>query len=307
MDRMEQQDRTLRAGAADPAAGDMDLPLSGPTRKADPSSDEQIGVDRVEAVLQRAIDLDATEPPAGSIDADTLADIAAELGIEEMALRRAFAEEQVGFAPEPARGVWDRVLGPDRIAETRLVPGSTEAVTRDAEVWFRRHEGLRLRSRGAGGAVWEAHEGALARLRADLLGPAKPSLRNARAVTLQVRPVTTAEQLVSIEADAAPLQDRGKRSLGAVAIAAFVAAIAGLVLTASAVGAMLGLAVALLAVPVVAGFRGAATRLRDGVGRALDAIGAAEEVGLRKPDFEHFVGIGRRWLRNFRSIFGRGV
>ena len=307
MDRMSQEQRAPRAGAADPVADELDrLSSSRPPGHASPP-DEPIPAERVEAVLQRAIDLDATEPPSGTIDADTLAHIAAELGIDEMALRRAFAEEQAGFTPGPKGGVWNRLLGPDRIAETRLVPGSTETVTRDAEVWFRRHEALRLRSRTDGGAVWEAHGGALNRLRADLLGPAKPTLRNARTVTLQVRPVTIEEQLVSIEADAAPFQERGKGSLVTVAIAAFVTAVAGIVILSSAVGALFGLAVALLAVPVVAGFRGAATRLRDGVSRALDAIGAAEEVGLRKPDFEHFMGIGRRWLRNFRGVFGKSV
>jgi hypothetical protein len=286
-----------------------ELDRPSPSRRRDhaPPPEGLIPVERVEAVLQRAVDLDATEPPAGSIDADTLAHIAAELGIDEMALRRAFAEEEAGFVPESKGGVWDRLLGPDRIAETRLVAGSTETVTRDAEVWFRRHEALRLRSRTDGGAVWEAHEGAFTRMRADLFGPAKPTLRNARAVTLQVRPVTGDEQLVSIAADATPLQDRGKSAVGAVAIAAIVAAVAGILVFSSVLGSLFGLAVALLAVPVIAGFRGAATRLRDGVSRALDAIGEAEEVGLRKPDFEHFMGIGRRWLRTFRGVFGRGV
>lgn len=303
------EDRSAPTASGDPdlVADGLDRLQAERNREAVAPQEPGIPVDRVDAVLQRAVELDASDPPPGRIDADRLADVAAEIGIDETALRRAYAEEEAGFTTRPERDVWDRVLGPDRIAEVRLVPGTTDVVTRDAEVWFRRHEALRLRTSGAGGAVWEAHQGALNRLRADLLGPAKPTLRAARTVTLQVRPVSGDEQLVSIEADATPLQDRGKRVLGGVAVATAVAAVAGAVLTTSIVGSLLGLAVAWLAIPVVAGFRSAATRLRDGVARALDAIGAAEEVGLRKPDIEHFMDAGRRWLRNFRGMFGRSA
>jgi len=307
MDQMSHDRPSAGAGDPDLVADELERLHAERVRRQAASPEQGIPVDRVEAVLQRAVELDATDPPPRRIDADALADVAAEIGIDEMALRRAYAEEEAGFAPQTELGMWDRLLGPDRIAETRIVSGTTEVVAQDAEVWFRRHEALRLRTRSDAGAIWEAHQGALNRLRADLVGPAKPTLRAARTVTLQVRPVTGDEQLVSIEADATPLQDRGKHVLAGVAVATAIVAIAGAALTASILGSLFGLAVAWLAIPVVAGFRAAATRLRDGVARALDAIGAAEDVGLRKPDMEHFLDIGRRWLHNFRGVFGRSA
>ena len=309
MDRMSQEQPLRVSSDADAVADALDALHTDQATSGGPAPVEtasgEIPVDRVEAVLQRAIELDTSESTPGSIDADTLTGVAAELGIDESAVRRAFAEEQVDLAGDPP-DVWDRLLGPDRIAESRLVSGSRELVSQDAEVWFRRNEGLRLRSRTEAGAVWEANTGALNRLRADLFGQAKPTLRLAKTVTLQVQPVTVDEQLVSIQADAAPLQERGKRLLGVVAAASVLAAVAGVAALASAAGLLIGVAVAFLTVPVVAGFRSATGRLRDGVGRALDAIGAAEELGLRKPDIDHFMQIGRRWLRNLRGAFGRG-
>jgi hypothetical protein len=71
---------------------------------------------------------------------------------------------------------------------------------------------------------------------------------------------------------------------------------------ASPLGLLLGFAVGLLAFPVIAGVRSATGRLRDGVARALDAIGAAEELGLRKPDVDHWMDLGRRW---YRRVFGK--
>ncbi len=288
---MSQERPTSRADVTDVAVGGEEIPVGG----------GEIPVDRVESVLQRAIELDTSESAPGWIDADRLSDVAAELGIDAGAVRRAFAEEQVGFAHDPPDW-WDRVLGSDRIAESRLVPGSREMVGRDAEVWFRRNEGLRLRSRSEAGAVWEANTGALVRLRADLLGSSKPTLRSAKTVTLRVQPVTVDEQLVSIRADAAPLQERGKRLLGTVAVGSVIAAIAGVVALASPLGLLIGGVVGLLAFPVIAGIRNATGRLRDGVARALDAIGTAEELGLRKPDVDHFLDLTRRWFhRTFRK------
>lgn len=297
---MSQERSAARAGDTNGDDADVVADRLEQLRSESPTSGE-IPVDRVESVLQRAIELDTSESSPGLIDAETLTHVAAELGIEASAVRRAFAEEQVGFAPHPP-DVWDRLLGSDQISQSRLVPGARDVVSQDAEVWFRRNEGLRLRSRTEVGAVWEANTGAFVRLRADLLGPSKPTLRSAKTVTLQVQPVTVDEQLVSIQADAAPLQERGKRLLGTVAAAAVVSAIAAVMLMASPIGFLVGGAVSLLAIPVIAGFRSATGRLRDGVARALDAIGAAEELGLRKPDIDHFLDIGRRWFhRTFRK------
>jgi hypothetical protein len=308
MDRMSQERPLHVSGSADAVADALDglHPDQATAQGSAPAEavSGEIPVDRVESVLQRAIELDVTTSQPGSIDADTLTGVAAELGIDESAVRRAFAEEQVDFADDPPN-VWDRLLGPDRIVESRIVLGPRELVSQDAEVWFRRNEGLRLRSRSEAGAVWEANTGALHRLRADLFGQAKPSLRLAKTVTLQVQPVGADEQLVSIQADAAPLQERGKRLLGVVAAASVLAAVAGAAVFASPAGLLVGAAVAFLIVPVIAGFRNATGRLRDGVGRALDAVGAAEELGLRKPDIDHFMQIGRRWLRNLRGAFGK--
>ena len=97
------------------------------------------------------------------------------------------------------------------------------------------------------------------------------------------------------------------RREGDAAAASVLAAVAGAAALASAAGLLIGVVVAVLTVPVIAGFRSATGRLRDGVGRALDAIGAAEELGLRKPDIDHFMQIGRRWLRNLRGAFGKQV
>jgi hypothetical protein len=65
----------------------------------------------VERVLTRAIELDATDP--GAPDASALMRIAAELEIDEGAVRRALIEHSL---PTPKPSLLDRALGPPRVA-----------------------------------------------------------------------------------------------------------------------------------------------------------------------------------------------
>src|SRR5215470_16057190 len=91
--------------------------------------------EQVRLVLRRAAELekrDAAAPTAAErgIDDQEVAEIAAEVGIDADAVRRALSEMRAGLvvATPPQPSLLDRLVGPAELVYTRRVPGSPAAV-----------------------------------------------------------------------------------------------------------------------------------------------------------------------------------
>ncbi len=265
---------------------------------------DRIPVDRIEPLLHRAIELEEIAgPDDGTIDLRSLEEIARELRIDPRNLRRAIAEDRVRPLAAEA-DVWDRIFGSDHIVVSRTVAGSAEQVRADAEGWLARREGMRLRVRTAEVEVWERDDSLVSKIRMKLnQGPG--ALRTAKRVSVRMHPVGDDEQLVTLEADAGPLQRLGRWLLGGVAAVTGVALVGGIAATGSLVGGLGALAGMLLAVPVVAGVRLATERLRDGAETAMDGIANAATSGARTTDADRLVAIAGSWADALRTIFGR--
>ncbi len=281
----------------------------GPTPEARRVADrlQELSVEEAERVLERAIDLQLDAPgadPADTLDTDMLTRIAAELGIDGHHLQQALTEELLRVEiDEP--GALDRLLVPQTLAAHGVVPGDAAAVRLVVDAWMANHEGLRKRAENAARTTWEKDQGFGAFVRRALrMSRGARALRTAAGVDSSVRAVADDQQVVVLEADTSNLRRLAVGLLaGAAAAGAVVAGTSGAVdptgfgLDNLAAGAA---AFAVLGGGVLIGMKMWARRIRDGLGRALDAI--------RSP---HLVDMGtsvpravRRWVDQLRRIGG---
>lgn len=240
----------------------------------------RVTADQADKILRRAIQLQGEESTrqVEPIDRDKLIRMAEELNVQPDFLLRALAEHHAGVGLDDRwEDLWERLLAPDRVVDTRIVRGTRAAVRGAAEDWFRVHEGLRPRSHHEDGILWERDSHPLTAIRMGLrLGQGTGALRDSRGVTHRVREIKPGEQLVSIEANSAGLRKTGQTLLAAGAVA-----------TAGAVGigsvafggplepGTIALALSTLTVfggSTILGIRMAVKRLKRGIARALDAV-----------------------------------
>lgn len=266
---------------------------------------QQLSVDEAERVLGRAIDLQVNAPgadPSGTLDTDMLARIAAELDIDERHLQQALLEELLRVETE-APGLLDRLLVPSAMTNHGPVAGDTAAVREVVDAWMVNHEGLRKRAENSAISKWEQDRGFGAFVRKSLkLSRGSRSLRTAAGVTTAVRPATDDQQVVVLEADTSNLR-RLAVGLLAGAAAAGVAVTAGsAAVDATGFGLDNVLAGAgtfvLFGGGVLIGVKMWANRIRDGLGRALDAIRSPHLVE-RTTSVPSTV---RRWVDQIRGV-----
>ncbi len=258
-------------------------------------------MEQLDRVIRRAVELQL-EDDLGfeQLDEATVTRVAAEIGIDPAHVKRAIAETRAVPQPE-SDGIWDRVLVPVAMSESRTVNSAPREVEDAVVEWMRRQQGMRMRRRVPDGAVWEKDSHLITAVRMGLgMGRGDRALRSAREVTHRVQPASDADQVVSLEADASNARAIGLGLLGAGVVAAGVgtglAAATGDGLQAvEAVAAGLGLATYSSA--VVAGVKLWGRRIRDALGRALDGI-THPELGRDTPTgFErlrHELGSWRR-------------
>src|SRR5512138_1414148 len=96
--------------------------------------------EQVRLVLRRAAELEkrdatASTPAERGIDETEIAEIAAEVGIDAEAVRRALSEVRAGMvvAAPPRPTFLDRLVGPAELVYTRRVPGPAAAVRATVE------------------------------------------------------------------------------------------------------------------------------------------------------------------------------
>lgn len=268
---------------------------------------QELTVVEAERILERAIRLQtqASGSAPDLIDTEMLGRIADELDIDRSHLQQALVEELLRLDSEDP-GWIDRLVVPQAIAGQGVVAGSPTAVRGVVDTWLGRHEGLRKRADDGVTTRWE-RDGSLVTSARMKLRMARGSgvLRGTAGVTTRVRPVTDRHQLVSVEADTSHIR---RLALGMLA-----AAVAGGALVTAGTGAVdpggFGMddviagagIVAVAGGGVLIGFRMWASRIKEGVGRALDAIanpGLIEDRGSLPSMIAGFLGSSQ--------IVGRG-
>ena len=165
---------------------------------------QQLSVGEAERILERAIDLQINAPgadPSDTLNSDVLAQIAAELDIEQRHLQQALLEELLRVEVEEPE-LLDRLLVPDAITAHGPVAGDAASVRRVLDDWMVNHEGMRKRAENPAVTAWEKDQGLGAVVRKAMqLSRGKRSLRTAQGVTSAVREATDTQQVVVLEAD----------------------------------------------------------------------------------------------------------
>ncbi len=234
------------------------------------------------------------------MDAETIVDAAAEVGIAPQLTRRSIAIERLG--PPPSGKLGDRIVGPREVIAQRTVAHDRGAAVERIDEWLTDGHHLRRESRetpdGSIEVRWvrrsDLATGVLRRMR-GLRGEAR--LGGLRSVTVRAAGLDEATTLVRISADRS--DERTSLAAGGAAMVGTGAAGVGLAATSVIVAGPF----ALLAAPFVVGGalyarrgRAKAERLDHELTRVLDAVAEA-----RRPP-----GVIAAQKRLKRSI-GRGV
>ncbi len=211
----------------------------------------------LEVVIRRAAEL---EVQAGSDvpelgEADVLR-IASEVGLSEASTRRALAEHfAAGGGLLAERGSVSRLCGPALVTVTRSIARPADELRESLEGHFQANESLLLVRRSQSGSLWEPDRGVIASIMrsVDLFGRGYQLAKKARAIEVQIVPLSDASAQVTLTADLGGERAGWFWGLGvAVGVpVASAAAAAGAVITEVAVAAAAGL-------PVLAGALGAA-------------------------------------------------
>lgn len=235
-------------------------------------------------ILRRAIELDEVSWELVSdepLDSQSLAEIAAELGVSPNAVASALAEAKAG-APS-RRSVLDRVVGPRRVAANRVVVTDDESVRERLVEWLSVTHGLKPRVRPDGVVI--AHK------RRDLAGLVGKGLRRAQGLggltvadTVQAATVATGDDAEEVDRSSLCLvADVGSKRKEAIAGGSAVAVGMSVVVGFAAV--ITG-PVTLVGVPVAAGVgtlvarrvhRTTVVRLSESVSHTVDGVSQGEE------------------------------
>jgi hypothetical protein len=266
---------------------------------------QELSVEEAERVLERAINLQTWAPgadPADTLDTDTLGRIAAELDIDPRHLEQALLEELLRVETEQP-GVLDRLFVPASMTTHGAVAGSRQAVREVVDAWMINHEGLRKRAETGAVTKWEKDRGFAAFVRKALkMSRGDRALRTAVGVSSAVRPATETQQVVVLEADTSNLRMLAVGLVaGAAAVGAAVAGTSGaldpggLGLDNLAAGAG---TFAMLGGGVLIGMKMWASRVRNGLNRAIEAISSPHLV---EKDTSVPSAV-RRWVGQMRTL-----
>jgi hypothetical protein len=161
---------------------------------------------QVEAVIRRAVELQAREAEGGAssegMTAEELVRISTELGLSARHIQQALAEVEVAGDTGAERGVLTRLFGPGRVTATRTVSMSAPDARRVLDEYLRGAESMVVQRRIGDVTLYEEGSGigaAIARV------AAKASARHAplhlKLVETAVRPVDESSSYVVIAAD----------------------------------------------------------------------------------------------------------
>lgn len=167
----------------------------------------EITQEELERVIRRASDLQFRSSTAvgGSIGAQEVIQIGAEVGLEERHIRQALAEVQAtSLLPETPEdtGLAHRLFGPAIVSASRVVPGSPDDVEANLEPHLSEKELLqRVRSR-PGRSLWEPAAGLIPQMRRNLDFTRRAyALAKARSLQVVTEPLENGWSLVTLTAD----------------------------------------------------------------------------------------------------------
>ena len=208
---------------------------------------ELISREALERIIQRAAELQASERDIGAgLTEDELVTLGKDVGIPAGYLRQALLEERtraVVVAPH-GPGAW--LIGPDRLAAARVVPGDRTSVERALSRWMEEEESLQVKRRYPDRSSWEAKRGAFATIQRALgAGGKLYALARANEVLGQVTQLEPGFCHVQLTADVR--RERAVRIQGALLITGL-----GIAATAAAIPLGVLLPWAWLPAPVLA-------------------------------------------------------
>ena len=180
---------------------------------------ELISREALERIIKRAAELQASERDIGDgLTENELVALGKDVGIPAGYLRQALLEERTRAVVAAPRGVGAWLVGPDRLAAARVVPGDRATVERALAKWMEDEESLQVRRRYPDRTSWEAKRGAFATIQRALgAGGKHYALAHANEVLGQVTQLEPGFCHVQLTADVR--RERAVRIQGALIVA----------------------------------------------------------------------------------------
>lgn len=177
-----------------------------------------------DAVIRRAAELAAADPDVsdGSLTEEDLFRIAGEVGLGEPHVRQALAEVRSGIE---GGGVLDRIFGPIHVSVSRVVPGSSDAVSASIDEFLVASQLLQPVHRSAGKLQYRpAVDWASQLARAASFGSSRYYVASARSVEVDVEPMGQGGSRVGLLVDPGT---RGEKVAEAIVGGGLVGAVVG--------------------------------------------------------------------------------
>ena len=155
----------------------------------------------VERVLARAVELQASGSgdTTGQLSEAQLIDLAKEVGLDQMHLRQALAEERTRVMVPDEAGILARMYGGSVASAQRTVRGTPAEVLKALDDWMQRQEGLSpQRYFSTERIIWESRRGVIGAMRRAVSGRGHSLVRATVAAT--VIPVDGHRVLVRLDA-----------------------------------------------------------------------------------------------------------
>jgi hypothetical protein len=286
-----------------PSEPTSDLPASRPPSSdlpapAPPASNlpaRRLSATQVEAVLRRAVELQARESDHGASAAEGMMDtelirIGEELGLSPRHVQQALAE--TSSDPPPDDAWFGRGFGPGVVQVSRLIPRDAEAVRSELDTYFRERECMVVHRRFPERLVYTQGSGVAASIQraAAQVGGRYPLL-NVGTVETGVRPVDERSCYVAVQVDLR--SQRTGYAAGGTAIGTSTGSMAAI---------FLGIAVAppaaLVGVPVLLGsllsaraaYRHSVAKMQNQLESLLDRLEHGELVSTSTPSWRKRLG-----------------
>ncbi len=260
-----------------------------------PSEGQRLSRDALERIIHRAAELQANQREIGDkLTEHEVLELGREVGIPTRHLQQALLEERTRAVTAGDRGLLTTVAGPKRVSAERTVPGNRSKVEPALSHWMIDVELLSVKRRYPQGTSWEARKDWLAAVKRGMgVGGRRYALARAKEIVGQVQNLEDGWCHVTLVADLS--NTRNERVGGG---AAFFGSGAAMTM----IGVVLGVAIAVAAIPAVVGAAGGyaiarsnrsqVERVHVAMEQVLDKLEHGEierPMGLLKPEGRDFV------------------
>lgn len=212
-------------------------------------SNDRISREALERVIHRAAELQAKTRDVGDqLTEQDVLELGQEVGIPTRYMQQALLEERAREVTAENQGLLVKLAGPKRLSAERTVPGKSADVEDALSHWMIEHETLIVKRRYSGGTSWEARKDWVAAVKRGLgVGGHRYALARAKEVLGRIEELEDGWSHVTLIADLS--NTRNERVAGGTLFLA-----SGATLT--IIGIVLGVAMGVAVIPVVAGAAG---------------------------------------------------